>query len=103
MKIAIIGTSPITEQHIKSIKKLNGEIALISSTRKNSKLLPYLAKKYKIKNKFYNWKHAINFASKLKNMAFLISGRLSHNRRILNKCVKLNRKIFIEKLVFLKS
>ena len=103
MKIVIIGTSPITEQHIKSIKKLNGEIALISSTRKNSKLLPYLAKKYKIKNKFYNWKHAINFASKLKNMAFLISGRLSHNRRILNKCVKLNRKIFIEKPVFLKS
>ena len=37
MKIAIIGTSPITEQHIKSIKKLNGEIALISSTRKNSR------------------------------------------------------------------
>ena len=89
--------------YIKSIKKLNGEIALISSTRKNSKLLPYLAKKYKIKNKFYNWKHAINFASKLKNMAFLISGRLSHNRRILNKCVKLNRKIFIEKPIFNKS
>ncbi len=48
MKIVIIGTSPITEQHIKSIKKLNGEIALISSTKKNSKLLPYLAKKFSL-------------------------------------------------------
>ena len=49
MKIAIIGTSRITEDHIKVLTKLRNKIVSISSTRKNSKNLKLLAQKFKIK------------------------------------------------------
>ena len=62
MKFGIIGTSRITDDHIKVIKRLGHDILFISSTRKKSKKISALSKKYKIKRKFFNWKEAIKFA-----------------------------------------
>ena len=103
MKLGIIGTSRITEDHIKVIKKLGHDILFISSTRKKSKKISALSKKYKIKRKFFNWKEAIKFAEGNNNCNFLITTRIKDNYKILKECVKTNKFIFIEKPVFLKS
>ncbi len=105
MNVAIIGTSPITEHHINAFKSNGIKISLISSTRKDSKLLPYLVKKYKISSSFNDWKKAIKRISKnkIKIDFFLISGRFKDNKKILIECLKFNKRIFIEKPIFSKS
>ena len=103
MKFGIIGTSRITDDHIKVIKKLGHEILFISSTRQKSKNLKKISKNHKIKKKFENWKEAIKFAKKENNCSFLITSRIKDNLKVLEECVKTNRFIFVEKPVFLKS
>ena len=102
MKLGIIGTSRITEDHIKVIKKLGHDILFISSTRKKSKRLKILSKKHKIK-KFFDWKKSIKFAEEFNDCNFLITSRIKDNFKILKECIKKNRFIFVEKPVFLKS
>ena len=103
MKIGIIGTSRITNDHISVLKKLKHNIAFISSTRKKSLNLLKISRKHKIKKKFYNWNKAIDYAKKLKDCNFLITSRIKDNFKILYKCTKLNRFILVEKPVFLNS
>ena len=103
MKIAIIGTSRITANHIQVLKNQKINIASICSTRKNSKKLKKLASKFKIKTIFKDWKKSIKYALRFKDCNFLITSRMQDNYKVLNECVKTNRYIFIEKPVFLKS
>lgn len=105
MNLAIIGTSKITEHHINTFLKKKIKIKLISSSRKKSKNLPRLVKKYNIPGFFNDWIKAINYikANKKKIDCILISGRLEDNKKILLKCAPMKKKILIEKPVFLKS
>ena len=100
MKIAIIGTSEITNKHIDAFKNYKKNIISISSTRKNSKNLPKFKKKYKIKNVYNNWKEGIKNAKKVKNLVFFITSRVEDNKKILKECCNTNKKIFIEKPIF---
>jgi len=103
MNIGIIGTSRITSDHIKVLKEHRHKIIFLSSTRKKSKNLRQLSRKHKIKKTFSDWRQSINFAKKDKKCNFLITSRIEDNLKILKSCIKLNRFIFIEKPVFLKS
>ena len=103
MKIGVIGTSRITEDHLKILKNFKYEVVFLSSTRKNSLNLTKLAKKYKIKKFFNNWKAAVEYAGKIKGCNFLVTSRIKDNKKILKECVKLNRYVLIEKPVFLKE
>ena len=103
MKILIIGTSKITASHIKVLRKKKIQIVGLSSTRKKSKNLIKISKKFHIKKTFTDWKSAIDYAAKIKNCNFLITSRIEDNLKILKYCMKTNKNIFIEKPVFLKS
>ena len=100
MKIAIIGTSKITNQHIDAFGNLKKNIISISSTRNKSKNLIKFKKKYKIKKIFYNWRESISYAKKFKDTVFFITARIEDNKKILKACCKTNNKIFIEKPIF---
>ena len=102
MNIHIIGTSKITLKHIQVLKK-NFKILSISSTRKSSKNLVSISKKFNIDRVFYDWKKSIQFARKIQNSSFLITSRIKDNKKVLEECCKTKKKIFIEKPVFLKS
>tara|TARA_B100000965_G_scaffold386927_1_gene389690 strand:+ start:653 stop:1072 length:420 start_codon:yes stop_codon:yes gene_type:complete len=102
MKISIIGTSKITESHIKSILNNNSEIISISSTRSKSKKIKYLSRKFRIKKNFTNWKDNVYYGKKNK-ANFLITGRIQDNFKVLKKCCETGQKILIEKPVFLKT
>ena len=67
MKIGIIGTSRITNDHIKVLKSLKHNILFISSTRKNSNKVNKLSKKYKIRKTFNDWRKSIEYAKKISN------------------------------------
>ena len=103
MNISIIGTSKITEAHIKTIQKNKSKVIAISSTRKNSRKITYFAKKFRIKNVFKNWKENIKFTAKIPNARFLITCRIQDNKKVLELCCKTGKKILIEKPVFLKK
>lgn len=103
MKIGIIGTSRITNDHISVLKKLKHKIVFISSTRKKSLHIYKISKTHKINTIFYNWRNAINYAKKIKDCNFLITSRINDNYKILKECTKLNRFILIEKPIFLNS
>ena len=96
MNIGIIGTSRITHDHIKVLKKHNHNIVFLSSTRKKSKNLKLLSKKHNIKKIFFDWRKSLKFAAHYKNCNFLITSRIEDNFKILQSCVKLNRYILIE-------
>ena len=105
MKAGIIGTSSITEHHINAFKKNKISVELISSLREKSKLLEQLSKKHNILNKFDSWKDAIKAieGKKVKIDFILISGKYSFNKKILKACLRLNKKILIEKPIFEES
>ena len=98
LKLSIIGTSPVVEEHIKVAKKIGLKLFSISTTRKNSKNLKYFYKKYKFKFIFSNWKTAVNFASKSDNVVFLIAPRIKDTFKILNYILEKKIKyVFVEK------
>ena len=100
MKISIIGTSKITDSHLRSILKNKIKIISISSTREKSKRLKKLSKKFKIKKSFSKWTENIKYAKK-NNSNFLICGRIEDNFKVLKKCCETGKKILIEKPVFI--
>ena len=87
MNIGIIGTSRITHDHIKVLKKLGHNIEFLSSTRKKSLNLKRLSLKHKIKKTFSDWRKSVEFAKKIKNCNFLITARIQDNLKILKSCI----------------
>lgn len=102
MKLSIYGTSEIINHHIQAAKKNSFEIFSICTSNKNSKNIFKLAKKYKIKNIFFNWKKFTEDCY-LNNCNVLIAGRIKDNKKILTYCLKHNLKILIEKPIFITS
>ena len=98
MKIAIIGTSEITNKHIDAFKNYKKNIFSISSTRKNSKNLLKFKKKYKIKKIYKNWKEGIKNAKKVKNLAFFITSRVEDNRKIQKNVAKQIKKFLLKNI-----
>ena len=101
MKISIIGTSRIVEEHIKAAKLNNIKIVAIFSPKKFSRNAKFIEKKYKVTvynniNEFFN-------ISKKKNSHYLIACRVKDNLKFVKLCSQFNKKIFIEKPVFLKA
>ena len=99
--LSIIGSGRIVEEHIKAALLCNIKLRYIFSSRKGSKNAERLSKKYKIEN-VETFKKFI-FLSKKSNSNILIAGKISKNSFYLRECIKIKRKIFIEKPVFLKS
>ena len=99
--VSLIGTSRITEHHIKAAKKSGFLIYSISSSRKNSKHLKSIAKKNNIKKIFYSYKKCIASSNLKKNISYIVTCKLSDNRKILDELLKYKKKILIEKPVFL--
>jgi hypothetical protein len=99
--ISIIGTSKITTHHIIAARKVGFTIYAIAASRRNSKYLAPLAKKYKIKKIYYSWKECVNESiKKYKDVSFVITTPTSKNKIILDYILKYNSKILIEKPVF---
>ena len=97
-KLVIIGTSKIVEEHIKCLIELKFQILAICSTRKKSKNLYLLSKKYKIKNSFDSFKSCEKFLKINKDdFAFFLAPRIKDTEKILLKCLNYKKKIFIEK------
>lgn len=96
IKVAIIGTSPVVEHHIKCLKKLNMKVVGICTTNLESKNHLILQKKYQIKFAFSDIdKFLIKF--KEKNICFLLAPRIEDTEKILLKCLYYKKKIFVEK------
>jgi NADPH:quinone reductase-like Zn-dependent oxidoreductase len=98
--LTIIGTSAITEHHIKSAKKNGFKIIALSSTRKKSKYLKKISKKFKIKKIFNNYIESIKYTEQVKNAAYVVTCKTSDNYKVLKALRKSNRKILIEKPIF---
>ena len=95
-QISIIGTSEIAKEHIKAILANKTKIYSISTTRKNSKKLNSLKKKFRIRKIFKNWKECVRETSK-KNCSLLIASRTIDTFKIINYANKFKIKIFVEK------
>ena len=97
LKILIIGSSKIVEEHIKSA--LYNKIGLYSlnSTRKNSTNEVYLKKKFKFEKNFDNWKLALKSLKNKKNVIIFLAPRIKDNFEILKECIKYKNFIFTEK------
>ena len=98
--LTIIGTSAITEHHIKSAKKNGFKIIALSSTRKKSKYLKKISKKFKIKKIFNNYIESIKYTEQVKNASYVVTCKTSDNHKVLKALRKSNRKILIEKPIF---
>lgn len=71
MNGAIIGTSSITHHHINSLRKNKAKALILCSTRKNSKNLPLLVKKFSLKKTSLTLKGGFNLIEKnLQNIDF---------------------------------
>ena len=97
LKILIIGSSKIVEEHIKSA--LYNKIGLYSlnSTRKNSTNEVYLKKKFKFEKNFDDWKLALKSLKNKKNVIIFLAPRIKDNFEILKECIKYKNFIFTEK------
>tara|TARA_B100000989_G_scaffold298957_1_gene291387 strand:+ start:13612 stop:14511 length:900 start_codon:yes stop_codon:yes gene_type:complete len=102
MYLTIFGTSKITIQHIKSLKKNNIKLFSISTFRnKNQKIK--IKKIFKQTKIFHDYKFCIRESLKIKDCHFVITSSIQNNKILLNELCKYDRKILIEKPVFLKS
>ena len=102
MKLSIYGSSNIIFHHIISAAKNSFQIYSICTSNKKSKNIQKLAKKFKIKKIYYDWKKFIKDIKK-NNSNILIAGRINDNEKILSKCLKANIKSLVEKPLFTKS
>jgi len=99
--LSIIGTSKIIEKHIYAAKKNKFKINSIISLNKNAhKNLSYIKNKFKIK-KIYNDLDKFLIDAKNNKSSILIASRIIDNEKVLNKVLKYDLKILIEKPVFL--
>ncbi len=97
LKLSIIGTSKIVEEHIKAAKAAGFELFSIASTRKNSKNLKKILKKFKFKFSFNNWIDAVSHSNKFKNTSFLIAPRIQDTFKVLDLILKKKKFVFVEK------
>lgn len=97
LKLSIIGTSKIVEEHIKAAKAAGFELFSIASTRKKSKNLKKILKKFKFKFSFDNWIDAVNHSNKFKNTSFLIAPRIQDTFKVLDLILKKKNFVFVEK------
>ena len=100
MKIVIIGSSDIIRDHIIAFKKINLKIIAIASSRLNSANSKTIAKQYKIKNTYNNWKLM------LKDEIFdgiLIASKIEVTYSIVTFALKFNKPILVEKPICLQS
>ena len=102
MYLTIFGTSDIVKEHIKSAKKNNFKIFGICTSREK-KDLRKIKKKFQNIDVFFNIKACIEQSLLLKNCHFVIASSIKNNEKILKEVCKYDRKILIEKPVFLKS
>lgn len=98
--LTIIGTSRITEHHITSARKNNFKIIALSSTRKNSKFLKKLSRKFNINKIFFDYKECIKYTEQFDNAAYVITCKTNDNLKVLKYLKKSKKKILIEKPIF---
>ena len=96
--IVIIGTSKIAEEHIKCLLDLNFKILAICSTRKKSKNLHAISRKYKIQNYFDNFLNLQKFLDSSRDFAFFLAPRIKDTENILSKCLKYKKKFLLKNL-----
>lgn len=96
-KLCIIGSSEIVTQHLIAAKAVGFKLHSITSLNKNSKNIFKLKKKFKIKKTYNNWRECIKESAKIKDMCFLISPRIQDTIKVLNKTLKYNKPILVEK------
>lgn len=102
MYLTIFGTSDIVIEHIKSAKKNNIKILGIYTSRKKEDLKK-IQKKFNNIEIFFNMKACIEKSILFKNCHFLVASSIKNNEKILKEICKYERKILIEKPVFLRS
>ena len=102
--ISIIGSSNIVLSHISALKKVNFNIIAIYTTRKQTKKIKLIAKKFKIKKFFNNFQLFLQFSS-LHKSHFLLAPRICDNKKFLDSLLDLEYKpkIFTEKPLFLNK
>lgn len=99
--LSIIGSGRIVEEHIRAALKCNIKVKYIFSSRPGSKNAERISKKYNIEN-VQKFNKFIDLSKKAKSN-FLIAGKIKKNSFYLDECIKLKKKILIEKPVFLNS
>lgn len=102
IKLSIIGTSKIVEEHIKVAVAAGFELFSITSTRKNSKNLKKLSQKYNFKYTFNNWKIAVNHSNKYVDTSFLVAPRIQDTHKILKYIISKDKYVFVEKPLTIK-
>ena len=95
--IVIIGSSEIVDSHLKVLKKLNFNILAICTTNINSKNIIRLSNIHKIKNVFTKISYLFKFLEDENDFVFLLAPRIQDTEKILLKCLKFKKKIFLEK------
>jgi hypothetical protein len=98
-KACIIGSSEIISHHINAMLSNNIEIHSICSTRKNSKNLIKIKKKYKKIKIYSNWQQCIEESSVIKNIFFLVAPRVDDTFKIIKFISKYKLPILTEKPV----
>ena len=99
MKLSVFGSSQIIYHHILAAQKNSFEINSICTSNKNSKNVFKLAKKFKIKKIFFDWK-LFTKDCYLNKSSVLIAGKIGDNKKILSQCLKYKLKVLVEKPVF---
>lgn len=102
MYLTIFGTSDIVKEHIKSAKKNNIKIFGIYTSR-DKRDLKKIQKKFHNIDIFFNIKICIEKSILTKNCHFLVASSIKNNEKILREICKYDRKILVEKPVFLNS
>jgi hypothetical protein len=97
LKILIIGSSKIIEEHIKSALNNNIGLYSLNSTKKKSYNEVRLKKKFKFERNFKNWDLALKSIQNRKDIIIFLAPRIKDNFRILKRCLKNNNYIFTEK------
>jgi hypothetical protein len=102
--ISIIGSSNIVLSHILALKKVNFNIIAIYTTRKQTKKIRLIAKKFKIKKFFNDFQLFLQFSTFHKSN-FLLAPRICDNEKFLDSLLdlKYKPKIFSEKPLFLNK
>ena len=102
INLAIIGSSNIVEEHLKTALHSKFKLECIYSPNSKSKNVKTLQKKYKIKYLFRDFNKFLNH-SKKRNCHYIIVPKFKDNEYFLNECLKSGNKILIEKPVFSKT
>jgi len=100
LNLAYIGTGPISEFHIPALRKAGFNISSVSS-RKNSKNIQKFAQKFDIKNIISDWHELFDITDSYD--AIVLAVKIDLTFEILNKLIKIDKPILVEKPVSIKS